>query len=84
VSGKCSAIRETPLNAKGISLAELSLGYIFGEEVFISEGKRNATVRMVTDEAVVRPKKQDFVEAHKGAITEMGRLSTSAQDHRTL
>jgi rhodanese-related sulfurtransferase len=62
VSGKCAVIRETPLNAKGIRLAELGLGDTFGEEALISEAKRNATVRMLTDGALMRLNKQDFRE----------------------
>jgi CRP-like cAMP-binding protein/rhodanese-related sulfurtransferase len=65
VSGKCGVTRETPLNAKGIRLAELGLGDTFGEEALISEGKRNATVRMLTDGVLMRLKKQDFLELMK-------------------
>jgi CRP-like cAMP-binding protein len=65
VSGKCSVTRETPLNAKGIALAELSLGDSFGEEALISEAKRNATVRMLTDGLLVRLNKKDFLELIK-------------------
>ena len=62
VSGKCAVIRETPLNATGIPLAELGLGDTFGEEALISEAKRNATVRMLTDGALMRLAKKDFLE----------------------
>jgi CRP-like cAMP-binding protein len=62
VSGKCTITRETPLDAKGIRLAELGIGETFGEEALISEGKRNATVRMLTDGALMRLNKQDFRE----------------------
>jgi rhodanese-related sulfurtransferase len=65
VSGKCSVTRETPLNAKGIPLAELGVGDSFGEEALISESKRNATVRMLSDGALVRLNKQDFLELIK-------------------
>jgi rhodanese-related sulfurtransferase len=65
VSGKCSVTRETPLNAKGIPLAELGLGDSFGEEALISEDKRNATVRMLTDGVLVRLNKKDFLELIK-------------------
>ena len=65
VSGKCLVTRETPLNAKGISLAELGPGESFGEEALMSEAKRNATVRMLTDGALVRLNKKDFVELIK-------------------
>jgi CRP-like cAMP-binding protein len=62
VSGKCAVTRETPLDAKGIRLAELGLGDTFGEEALISEGKRNATVRMLTAGVLMRLNKQDFRE----------------------
>jgi CRP-like cAMP-binding protein len=65
VSGKCSVTRETPLNAKGIPLAELGVGDSFGEEALISEAKRNATVRMLTDGVLVRLNKHDFLELIK-------------------
>jgi CRP-like cAMP-binding protein len=60
--GKCTVTRETPLEAKGIRLAELGPGEAFGEEALISEGKRNATVRMLTDGELMRLNKQDFHE----------------------
>jgi CRP-like cAMP-binding protein len=60
VSGKVAVTRETPLNNQGIRLAELSAGESFGEEALISEAKRNATVRMVSDGVLVRLAKQDF------------------------
>jgi len=62
VNGKCTVTRETPLDAKGIRLAELGAGATFGEEALISEGKRNATVRMLSDGALMRLNKQDFRE----------------------
>jgi rhodanese-related sulfurtransferase len=52
--------RETPLNKDGLRLAELSVGDTFGEEALISEAKRNATVTMLTDGALMRLGKQDF------------------------
>src|ERR1700733_13231586 len=54
VSGKCTVTRETPLQANGIRLAELGPGETFGEEALISEGKRNATVRMLLDGELMR------------------------------
>jgi CRP-like cAMP-binding protein len=58
--GRCSVVRETPLNKEGIRLAELSVGDTFGEEALISESKRNATITMITDGAVMRLAKEDF------------------------
>lgn len=58
--GKCVVTRETPLNKEGIRLAELQVGDTFGEEALISESKRNATVAMLTDGALMRLGKDDF------------------------
>jgi CRP-like cAMP-binding protein len=58
--GRCIVTRETPLNREGIKLAELGVGDTFGEEALISHGRRNATVTMATDGAVMRLGKQDF------------------------
>jgi len=60
VEGKCVVTRETPLNKEGIKLAELGPGDSFGEEALIAEAKRNATVTMATDGALMRLGKQDF------------------------
>lgn len=58
--GSAVVTRETPLNQEGIRLAELTVGNTFGEEALISEAKRNATVTMTTDGAVMRLGKDDF------------------------
>jgi len=52
--------RETPLNKEGIKLAEFGPGDSFGEEALIAEAKRNATVTMFTDGALMRLAKNDF------------------------
>jgi len=59
-SGKCLVTRETPLNKDGIKLAEIAVGDTFGEEALISDAKRNATVTMTTDGAIMRLGKEDF------------------------
>jgi CRP-like cAMP-binding protein/rhodanese-related sulfurtransferase len=58
--GRCVVTRETPLSRDGIKLAELGVGDTFGEEALISEARRNATVTMLTDGALMRLGKQDF------------------------
>lgn len=58
--GRCSVIRETPLNKDGIKLAELGVGDTFGEEALISDSRRNATVLMLTDGSLMRLGKADF------------------------
>ncbi len=60
VSGKCLVTRETPLNRTGLKLAELTVGDTFGEEALIAQAKRNATVSMLTDGALMRLSSEDF------------------------
>jgi rhodanese-related sulfurtransferase len=60
IRGTALVTRETPLSKDGIKLAELHIGDTFGEEALISEAKRNATVTMQTDGAVMRLGKDDF------------------------
>jgi CRP-like cAMP-binding protein len=60
--GTAVVTRETPMNRDGLKLAELGVGESFGEEALISDGKRNATVTMLTDGALVRLGKDDFKE----------------------
>jgi CRP-like cAMP-binding protein len=58
--GRCVVTRETPVNREGIKLAELGVGESFGEEALISDNKRNATVTLATDGALMRLAKDDF------------------------
>ena len=60
IRGSALVTRETPLSKEGIKLAELNVGDTFGEEALISEAKRNATVTMQDDGAVMRLGKEDF------------------------
>ena len=60
IRGAARVTRETPLSKEGIKLAELNVGDTFGEEALISDAKRNATVTMQTDGAVMRLGKDDF------------------------
>ncbi len=60
IRGAALVTRETPLSKEGIKLAELNVGDTFGEEALISEAKRNATVTMQSDGAVMRLGKDDF------------------------
>ena len=60
IRGSAVVTRETPLSKEGIKLAELNIGDTFGEEALISEAKRNATVTMQCDGAVMRLGKEDF------------------------
>ena len=69
VSGRALVTRETPLNNKGIRLAELGPSDTLGEEALIAEARRNATVRMLSDGMVMRLPKADFRELLTDAIT---------------
>ena len=60
IRGSALVTRETPLSKDGIKLAELKVGDTFGEEALISDAKRNATVAMRSDGAVMRLGKDDF------------------------
>ncbi len=60
IRGSALVTRETPLSKEGIKLAELAVGDTFGEEALISDAKRNATVTMRSDGAVMRLGKDDF------------------------
>ena len=60
IRGSARVTRETPLSKEGIKLAELKVGDTFGEEALISDAKRNATVTMQSDGAVMRLGKDDF------------------------
>ena len=60
--GTALVTRETPMNRDGLKLAELGVGESFGEEALISDAKRNATITMQTDGALVRLGKEDFRE----------------------
>jgi CRP-like cAMP-binding protein len=60
IRGTALVTRETPLSKDGIKLAELVVGTTFGEEALISDAKRNATVTMQSDGAVMRLGKDDF------------------------
>jgi CRP-like cAMP-binding protein len=59
--GRCRVIR-TSSTGQEITLAELASGDAFGEEALLLEGRRNATVVMVTDGALMRLSKRDFDE----------------------
>lgn len=60
-TGSCEVCRATRLG-KEIRLAELGPGDTFGEEALVSNSKRNATVRMLSDGALGRLTQEHFIE----------------------
>ena len=69
-TGDCVVTRQASSSGKGIKLAELSAGDVFGEEALVSEEKRNATVTMATDGTLMRISKDDFLELLKEPLIE--------------
>ncbi len=63
--GRCAVSRKPSPNSKDIKLAELGTGDSFGEEALISNAKRNATVKMLTDGVMMRLGKDTFIELIK-------------------
>jgi rhodanese-related sulfurtransferase len=59
-SGKARV--ERMIGGVSMLLADLKSGDAFGEEALVSEAKRNATVTMRTDGAVLRLDKKDFID----------------------
>lgn len=66
--GSCEVRRTTSVSAHGIKLAELKPGDAFGEDALISNMRRNATVRMITDGELIRVGKDDFNQLIKDPL----------------
>ncbi len=78
-TGRCEVLRSAK-NNKPIKLAELGPGARFGEEALVSNAKRNATVKMLTDGELARLTKADFVELIKTPVMRTRTLE-EARDH---
>jgi formylglycine-generating enzyme required for sulfatase activity/CRP-like cAMP-binding protein len=61
-SGRLAVTRKASVRSKEVLLAELGEGACFGEEALVSGTKRNASVMMTTDGALMRLSKTDFNE----------------------
>ena len=72
-SGRCEVTRSPSEGAKAIKLAELSAGDSFGEEALLTEAKRNASIKMLTDGLLMQLSKENFINLIKkptlGSIT---------------
>lgn len=58
--GKCEVLLESEAKPEGIPLTTLDSGSSFGEEALISESKRSATIKMLTDGTLMRLSKEQF------------------------
>ena len=65
--GRCRVTRSAS-SGQEIALAEIGGGDAFGEEALLSEGRRNATVTMLTDGVLMRLSKADFNELLKAPM----------------
>ncbi len=63
--GTCSVTRLASGKGWDVPLAELGAGDCFGEDALASDGRRNATVTMLTDGTLMRMSKQQFLEILK-------------------
>ncbi|MGQ0656552.1 MAG: cyclic nucleotide-binding domain-containing protein [Chromatiales bacterium] len=68
-SGRCEVLRNTS-SGQEIRLAELEAGDSFGEEALVSDSRRNATIRMLADGALLRLTKDDFINLIKNPLVQ--------------
>lgn len=79
ISGRALVTREAPTSPKPIRLAELAPGSCFGEEALISQDRRNATVTMIEDGALMRLAKDDFRTLLNAPLTNVVALDDAQQ-----
>ena len=65
-SGRCEVFRQ--LGGSEHHVAELRAGEGFGEEALVSESRRNASVRMITDGVLLRLPKAEFVRLMRAPL----------------
>lgn len=65
-SGRCEVCKY--VGGADLCLAELRSGESFGEEALVSDSRRNASVTMKTDGALLRLAKPDFIELLKAPL----------------
>lgn len=60
--GAAEVVRTTPGSDREIKLATLQVGDAFGEEALVTNSRRNASVKMISDGELMRLSKEDFQE----------------------
>lgn len=78
--GTATVSRVSDASEPPVILAELKEGDAFGEEALVSDNKRNATITMKTDGALLRLNKTDFVELLKAPL--INKLSMGDAEQR--
>jgi CRP-like cAMP-binding protein/chromosome segregation ATPase len=68
-NGECTVTRSPEAGHAPVELAQLRVGKGFGEEALISNKPRGSTVTMLTDGALVRLNKQDFIQLVKQPLS---------------
>jgi len=68
--GRCRVVQKPGADQKMVALADLAEGDAFGEEALISDAPRNATIAALTDGALMRLAKEDFVRLLKEPLVE--------------
>lgn len=79
--GRCQVTRR--VGGVEMKLAQLKVGDAFGEEALLSDGKRNASVTMLTDGSLLALAKSDFVELlQRPLLKEIGLADAQARVER--
>jgi len=68
--GRCRVVQKPGADQKMVALADLAEGDGFGEEALLSDAPRNATIAALTDGALMRLAKEDFVKLLKEPMLE--------------
>lgn len=77
-SGRCTVSRR--VGGAVVELAELKAGDAFGEEALVANARRNASVAMKTDGALLQLAKADFIELLKEPL--MHRISQADAEQK--
>jgi rhodanese-related sulfurtransferase len=77
--GTAIVSRVTDASEPPMVLAELKEGDAFGEEALVSDNKRNATITMKTDGALLRLNKTDFIELLKAPLISLISIDDAKQ-----
>ena len=68
--GRCRVVQKPGAGQKMVALADLAEGDGFGEEALLSDAPRNATIAALTDGALMRLAKDDFLKLLKEPVLE--------------